>query len=69
MLIKVQEYVPGYRIRVGPIIDENQVTIMIEVKGAGDFLPTYSGNLDIETSAAVAIGERVAEKILKERVR
>jgi acetaldehyde dehydrogenase (acetylating) len=68
MVKKVQEYVPGYRIRVGPLFDEKKVTIMIEVEGAGDFLPHYSGNLDIETSAAVAIGERVAKKMLTERV-
>jgi len=65
MIAKVQVYVPGYRLRVGPLIDDKQVTIMIEVEGAGDFLPTYSGNLDIETSAAVAIGEKVSENILK----
>jgi acetaldehyde dehydrogenase (acetylating) len=68
MVKKVQDYVPGYRIRVGPLFDEEKVTTMIEVEGAGDFLPHYSGNLDIETSAAVAIGERVAKKMLTERV-
>jgi acetaldehyde dehydrogenase len=68
MVKKVQEYVPGYRIRLGPLFDEKKITTMIEVEGAGDFLPRYSGNLDIETSAAVAIGERVAKQMLAERV-
>jgi acetaldehyde dehydrogenase (acetylating) len=66
MVERVQEYVPGYRLRLGPIFEENKVTTMIEVEGAGDFLPPYAGNLDIETAAAVAIGERVAKKLVEE---
>lgn len=68
MLRKLQEYVPGYRLKIPPIFDEEKVTIVTEVEGAGDFLPTYSGNLDIETSAAVAVGDRIAAKMLKELV-
>jgi len=69
MIARVREYVPGYRLRLGPLFDDNKVTTMIEVEGAGDFLPKFAGNLDIETSAAVAIGERVAEKLVSERVK
>ena len=68
MIARVQEYVPGYRLRLGPLFDENKVTIMIEVEGAGDYLPDYAGNLDIETSAAVAVGEQIAKKFIEERV-
>jgi len=50
------------------LFDKNTVTTMIEVEGAGDYLPKYAGNLDIETSAAAAIGEVVAEKMSNERV-
>jgi acetaldehyde dehydrogenase (acetylating) len=32
----------------------------VEVAGAGDNQPVYSGNLDIMTAAAVATGERIA---------
>jgi len=68
MINKVSGYVPGYRLRHGPLFDKNTVTTMIEVEGAGDYLPKYAGNLDIETSAAAAIGEVVAEKMSNERV-
>ena len=64
MVGRVQKYVPGYRIRLGPIFEDNKVTTMIEVEGAGDFLPAYAGNLDVETAAAVAIGETIAERMV-----
>ena len=38
--------------------------ILLEVEGAGDYLPSYSGNLDIMTAAAKATGELLAERIL-----
>ena len=59
---KIQSYVPGYRLKVAPYADGERVVAMVEVTGAGDYLPTYSGNLDIITSAAVAIAERYAQK-------
>ena len=44
---EVQKYVPGYRIKNGPVFDGNRVSIFLELEGLGDFLPKYSGNLDI----------------------
>ncbi|MEA1854890.1 acetaldehyde dehydrogenase (acetylating) [Cytobacillus sp. FSL W7-1323] len=60
----VQSYVPGYRLRTEPIIDGNQVTIFIEVEGAGDYLPKYSGNLDIMTAAGVKVAEEFAKNLI-----
>lgn len=67
MAKKVQQYVPGYKILLGPLFDGNMVTVGTEVKGSGDYLPDYAGNLDIETSSAIAIGELIAEKLIKEK--
>jgi acetaldehyde dehydrogenase len=44
-----------------------KTSIFLEVEGAGDYLPTYSGNLDIMTAAAKATGELVAQRILARR--
>ncbi len=57
---EVRGYVPGYRLRVPPYLEGNRVTTIIEVEGAGDWLPEYSGNLDIITAAAVGVAEKLA---------
>lgn len=65
MIKQVQKYVPGYRLVNGPVIDGNRVSVFLEVKGLGDFLPTYAGNLDIMTAAAARTAEMFAEEIIK----
>jgi len=69
---QVQQYVPGYRLRQRPQFDPAtdrgpaRVAIFIEVEGAGDYLPPYSGNLDIMTAAATKVGEEMARRILSQ---
>jgi len=70
MVAAVGAYVPGYRLRGEPIFDDeaggserlSRVTVFVEVEGAGDYLPRYAGNLDIMTSAAVRVGEQIAQR-------
>ncbi|HAU14761.1 MAG: acetaldehyde dehydrogenase (acetylating) [Pseudomonadales bacterium] len=62
MVADVQQYVPGYQLTNDPVFDGNRVTIFLQVEGLGDFLPNYSGNLDIMTAAALRTAEMYAEK-------
>jgi len=76
MVREVQQYVPGYRLRQWPQFDEvslngrdddcwDRVSVFIEVEGAGDYLPPYSGNLDIMTAAARRTGEMIAKRLVQ----
>ena len=67
----VQQYVPGYRLKNPPVIEEgpfhtpggtvpHRAVVLLEVEGAGDYLPPYAGNLDIMTAAAQRVGEAIA---------
>ncbi|OQP01182.1 acetaldehyde dehydrogenase (acetylating) [Geobacillus sp. 44C] len=61
MIKEVQTYVPGYRLRSEPMFDGKRISVFLEVEGAGDYFPPYSGNLDIMTASAVKVGEELAK--------
>jgi acetaldehyde dehydrogenase len=45
-----------------------KVSVFLEVEGAAHYLPAYAGNLDIMTSAALQVAEKLAERTLVEAV-
>jgi len=65
MVEEVQSYVPGYRLKQKVQFESQtkgmKTSIFLEVEGAGHYLPTYAGNLDIMTSAALQTAERLME--------
>lgn len=85
MVASVAEYVPGYRLKqqvqfdsvdayvpaLGSHFTGTQVSVFLEVSGAGHYLPAYAGNLDIMTSAALRTAERLvalrAERLVTAR--
>jgi acetaldehyde dehydrogenase len=79
MVRRVRSYVPGYRLKQDVQFEPvsnfagasgatlTKVSIFLEVEGAGHYLPTYAGNLDIMTSAALATAERLATLMIAEK--
>ncbi|TDC68571.1 acetaldehyde dehydrogenase (acetylating) [Actinomadura sp. GC306] len=70
MVAEVATYVPGYTLRAEPQFDEPRdiwngmarVAVFLEVRGNGDYLPPWAGNLDIMTAAAARVGEQLARR-------
>ena len=79
MAADVQAYVPGYRLKQRVQFDRIETPLLIpgvgriaglkssiflEVEGAAHYLPSYAGNLDIMTSAALRTAEFMAERMV-----
>ena len=73
MVTAVQIYVPGYRLKNEPVFEVRDtpdgrrtlVVMLLEVTGAGDYLPPYAGNLDIMTASARQVGDVFAQHLLE----
>jgi acetaldehyde dehydrogenase len=71
----VRGYVPGYTLRAEPQYDPPdprwrgmaRVGVFLEVRGRGDYLPEYAGNLDIITAAAARVGELLGRHLAAAR--
>ena len=71
----MRSYVPGYVLRAEPQYDPPdhrwrgmaRVGVFLEIRGRGDYLPEYAGNLDIITAAAARVGELLAGHLLAGR--
>ncbi len=63
LVAKIREYVPGYEIILGPLVENDRIVVMAKVRGLGDYLPAYAGNLDIINCAAIAMAEEYARAL------
>jgi acetaldehyde dehydrogenase len=61
MATELKKYVAGYKIWMDPVLEYGRIVTMIKVEGLGDYLPVYSGNLDIITCAAINMAEKYAK--------
>ena len=61
---ELKTYIPYYELVLPPTMNENGVVVLsIRVKGTGDYLPEYAGNLDIINCAAIKITEKLSQNI------
>jgi len=69
MVEKIQKFVPGYQLVVPPTFEGKRVIMTVRVKGLGDYLPTYAGNLDIINCAAITIAEEYSKTLTSTKSR
>jgi acetaldehyde dehydrogenase (acetylating) len=59
---ELKTYIPHYELVLPPTMNDNGVLVLsIRVKGAGDYLPEYAGNLDIINCAAIKVTQKLTE--------
>lgn len=55
---ELRTYIPHYELTIPPVINDDILILSVRVKGVGDYLPEYAGNLDIINCAAIEIAKR-----------
>ncbi len=62
-ITNIRTYVPGYQLVISPMVNQNNILITnIKVRGLGDFLPQYAGNLDIINCCAIKLLGKLYER-------
>ena len=56
---RLQDYIPYYELVMPPTINNDVLVLSIKVKGTGDYLPEYAGNLDIINCAAIEVSKNL----------
>jgi acetaldehyde dehydrogenase len=60
--VKIKElktYIPFYELIIPPTVNNDILILSIKVRGAGDYLPEYAGNLDIINCAAIELTKQL----------
>lgn len=58
---ELQTYIPYYELVLPPVINDDVLVLSIKVRGSGDYLPEYAGNLDVINCAAIEITKKLIE--------
>jgi len=58
---ELKEYIPHYELVMPPVINDDVLVLSIKVKGSGDYLPEYAGNLDIINCAAIEVTKKIKQ--------
>jgi len=59
----IKKYIPHYKLMLPPVINDAGILVLsVRVRGAGDYLPPYSGNLDIINCAAIECTNKLVQQ-------
>jgi acetaldehyde dehydrogenase len=57
---ELKKYIPHYELVLPPVINDDGILVLsIKVKGSGDYLPEYAGNLDIINCASIEVTKQL----------